>query len=114
MKPDSQQMSTLSDCMTNLKDNGYSIDFTIDDQGLIASDSTKHYQPEDISVENFYRFEGASDPADSSILYAIQTCDGLKGTLSDSYGPEADTDVAPFMARVQEMKKEKNFTQPTE
>ncbi|MES2628290.1 MAG: hypothetical protein V4616_04905 [Bacteroidota bacterium] len=105
-------MTTLSEAMTHLKENGYTIDFTVDETGLIATEgSDKHYQPDEITVGNFYRFEGASDPGDMSILYAIETKDGTKGTLSDSFGPEADPDVAPFMALVTDMKKEKNFTQ---
>ncbi len=111
MKPHPGQMSTLSECMTHLKENGYTVDFTVDEKGLTPIDSEKHYTPEQVTVGNFYRFDGASDPGDSSILYAIETSDGSKGTLSDSFGPEADSDVAPFMAQVQDINKEKNFTQ---
>lgn len=110
MKPTPDQMTTLAEAMTHLKENGYEVDFTIDNRGLTPTGSEKHYTPEEISVENFYRFEGASDPADNSILYAILTIDGKKGTLSDSFGPESDPDVAPFMAKVDEIKKTKNFT----
>lgn len=114
MKPHPGQMSTLSECMTHLKENGYTTDFTVDEKGLTPIGSEKHYSPEQITVGNFYRFEGASDPADMSILYAIETNDGMKGTLSDSFGPSADPDVAPFMAKVDEIKKEKNFTHSEE
>ncbi len=104
-------MSTLSECMTHLKENGYTVDFTVDEKGLTPTGSDKHYSPDQVTVGNFYRFEGDSDPGDASILYAIETSDGQKGTLSDSFGPESDPDVAPFMAQVNDMKKEKNFTQ---
>jgi hypothetical protein len=33
-----------------------------------------------------YRFEGDSNPDDSSIVYAISSNTGLKGTLVDAYG----------------------------
>ncbi len=39
-----------------------------------------------MEVVEFYRFEGASNPDDNSILYAIETSDGLKGLLVDAYG----------------------------
>ena len=57
---------------------------------------------------DFFRFEGQSDPADSAIMYVIETTDGLKGILIDAYGAYADEHVNKFMAEVEEInKKEK-------
>jgi hypothetical protein len=47
--------------------------------------------PEDFVIDKFYRFEGASNPDDSAIVYAISSKDGLKGTLVDAYGVYSDT-----------------------
>jgi hypothetical protein len=41
-------------------------------------------------VDEFYRFEGMTNPDDSSILFAISSSDGLKGTLGDAYGVYAE------------------------
>jgi hypothetical protein len=51
------------------------------------------------------RFEGASDPADNTILYVIETNDGIKGTLVDAYGSYADPKVTTFMEEVAEINK---------
>lgn len=54
--------------------------------------------PEDFEVENVYRFEGMTDPADSSVVYAIECNEGLKGVLVDTYAAFADS-FSPEMAR---------------
>ena len=56
-------------------------------------------------VVDFMRFEGASDPADNTILYVIETTDGVKGTLIDAYGSYADAKVTSFMQEVEEINK---------
>ncbi|NNE76232.1 MAG: phosphoribosylpyrophosphate synthetase, partial [Pricia sp.] len=42
--------------------------------------------PEDFEVDEMHRFEGMSSTDDNSILYAISSKDGIKGTLVDAYG----------------------------
>jgi hypothetical protein len=61
-----------------------------------------------VHVVDFFRFEGESDPADNSILYAIETDDGKKGILSDAYGPYADINVTKFMKQVEDITKKTN------
>jgi hypothetical protein len=46
----------------------------------------KTYRPEDLEILKTFRFEGASDPADSEILYIIRADDGLTGYSQDVYG----------------------------
>jgi len=46
----------------------------------------KSYSPDELTIIKTYRFEGESDPSDSSILYLIQANDGLKGYSLDAYG----------------------------
>jgi len=61
---------------------------------------------------NFYRFEGSSDPADNSILFAIETSDGKHGTLVDAFGPYADTKVTSFIQQVEEINKKTGTPSP--
>jgi len=96
-----EDMKTLSLTLNKLLSKGYDTDFKVEEEGLLKSiQSEKSYKPEDINVVDFYRFEGASDPADNSILYAIETRDGVKGTLVDAFGPYADKKVETFMQEV--------------
>jgi hypothetical protein len=46
----------------------------------------KFYQPEELTIIKTYRFEGDSDPAESSILYLIEANDGLIGYALMAYG----------------------------
>ena len=110
-KIEQHDLETLTSCMEQLRKKGYSEDFTIDDQGITPMGSKKHYKPQQVCIENFYRFEGDTDPADSSILYAIETDDGLRGLITDSYGPQADSFVAGFIKKVEDIHKQSHYTQ---
>ncbi len=75
---------TLSQRMNELKEEGYSIDFNLKDDKITNNNDS--YMPEDFNVDRIFRFEGMTNPADNSILYAISTNDGKKGLLVDGYG----------------------------
>ncbi|MCD2421576.1 hypothetical protein LQ567_02305 [Niabella pedocola] len=68
------------------------------------------YPPDAVSIRNFYRFEGESDPADSAILYLIQTHDGIKGTLLDAYGIYSDKGISNFVGRIRRIRKQQPGT----
>jgi hypothetical protein len=51
-----------------------------------------------VKIVHFYRFEGESNPDDSSIMYAIECNNGEK-EIVDGYGTTADTDTANFMLK---------------
>jgi len=98
-------MKTLVSCLNSLVRNGFEEHFKVTDNGLKALRTGKHYTPTEVTIANFYRFEGDSDPADNSILYAIETKDGLRGTLVDAFGPYADSKVTNFMTEVEKINK---------
>lgn len=102
-------MKSLSLSLNKLVKDGYTENFKATDKGIQALKTNKIYTPGQIQVVDFYRFEGASDPADNSILYAIETDDAVKGTLVDAYGTYADTKVDNFMKQVEAIFK-KNTT----
>ncbi|MGO3236685.1 MAG: phosphoribosylpyrophosphate synthetase [Psychroflexus halocasei] len=77
---------TLSQRMNKLKSEGYTMDFKLTETHLKTTDDKNSFTGEDFIVDNVYRFEGMSNPSDNSILYAITTTDGVKGTLVDGYG----------------------------
>jgi hypothetical protein len=98
-------MRSLTSCLTRIVSDGYTEDFKVTDTGLEALQKHHNYTPNEIQVVNFYRFEGESDPDDNAILYVIETNDGIKGTLVDSYGTYNDSKIAQFMQDVTVMKK---------
>ena len=102
-----QNMTTLSECVTNALESGYAENFTVGSKGLITADGKLIYQPQDITISNFYRFEGYTNPDDNSILYLVETNDGRKGTLIDAYGVYADAEFSNFIRQVDEIHKRK-------
>lgn len=98
-------MKSLTSCLAKIINEGYSEDFKVTDNGLEAVQHQRSYSSEEIQVINFFRFEGESDPGDNAILYVIETNDGIRGTLVDSYGTYNDAKVAHFMEDVILQKK---------
>jgi len=98
-------MKSLSLCLNKMVLEGYNDDFKIADNGLRSLKTEKVYKPEEINVVNFFRFEGQSDPDDNTIMYVIETNDGLKGTLVDAYGPYSDRKLSEFMQQVESFQK---------
>src|SRR5688572_24898814 len=102
---DNSWMKTLTSCVNKIKEDGFKEDFQITKKGLTTFSEAKFYKSEEVRIVNFYRFEGISDPGDNSILYVIETDDGLKGTLVDGYGAYSDSDVSKFIVAVEEIQK---------
>lgn len=82
---DKIEMTTLSSVMEKLRLKRQDNEFTLTEQGFNCN-STKMYQPEDLTIIKTYRFEGDSDPSDNAILYLIEANDGLIGYSIDTYG----------------------------
>lgn len=102
------KMKTLSEGVNESFENGYTENFKVITKGLCTADEKSIYIPQDIAITNFFRFEGYSDPQDNSILYLIETNDGRKGTLVDSYGAQADAKISNFIRDVEDIHKKKN------
>lgn len=101
-------MKSMASCLNKMVLEGYEDDFKISDKGLKSLKTDKVYQPEQINIVNFFRFEGQSDPDDNTIMYVIETTDGSKGTLIDAYGPYADPKLTEFMNYVEGINKKTN------
>lgn len=99
-------MTGMQKCLNKLEEQGYTDQFKVEKKYLQSlTDSKKKYKAKDLNAVNFFRFEGDSDPDDMSILYAIETSDGRKGTLIDAYGNYSDDDTGAFMQDVDISKK---------
>ena len=98
-------MKTLASCLNKISKDGYQENFKVTDQGLQSLETEKTYQPEEVHIVNFYRFEGVSDPSDNAILYVIETVDGAKGSLTDAYGMYADPEIDKFIKDVESIAK---------
>jgi hypothetical protein len=77
---------SLIDALSDLKKRGYTEDFETLNTCLYCGDLDIRLNPEEFTIDESYRFEGDSNPDDSSIVYAITSHTGVKGTLVDAYG----------------------------
>jgi hypothetical protein len=75
---------TVSEAITGLKERGYTLDFNLK-SNCIECDGKK-FNPQDFEITEFHRFEGSSDPGDESIVYAIESPNGMKGVLVNAFG----------------------------
>lgn len=103
--PTPPYLKSLVECHNKMLEDGYTENFTVENNKLINLSTQASYDPADITITNFFRFEGQSDPEDSSIMYVIETKDGKKGTIVDAYGAYADPDVSPFITEVENIQK---------
>ena len=77
---------TLSGAIRDLQRRGYRQDFNVAGTYLRCPATDLVLHPEQFQVREFYRFEGETDPGDESIVYAIESDQGLKGLLVSAYG----------------------------
>jgi hypothetical protein len=91
---------TLASMMDELTLRGFTEHFTLRDGRLRAVANGKTFTADQITISEYHRFEGVSDPDDMSILYAIETGSGLRGTLADAFGVYSDPSVSVFMRDV--------------
>lgn len=82
---------TVSAAIDGLKEKGYVEDFNLKAHCITCTSLDLDLSPSDFVIDQFYRFEGASNPDDSSIVFAISSKDGIKGTLVDAFGVYADS-----------------------
>lgn len=88
---------TLAGALAELVRRGFTEAFQVVDGGLRALGHAEIVKPEDLVIREFYRFEGISDPDDMAILYAMESVNGVRGTLADAFGVYADPETTAVL-----------------
>ncbi|WP_018342330.1 hypothetical protein [Cytophaga aurantiaca] len=107
-KLSSTEMKTLSACTKMLEEKGFNTQFLVSKEGIKSVASDRLYKPEQVSIVDFYRFEGNSDPEDNAIVYAIEAISGERGLLIDAYGSEADANISDFVVHIESIHKKEH------
>jgi len=97
---DPLEPATLASVMEDLIQRGFREHFKVVPEGLRAVEHGKMFPADQVFIAEYHRFEGVSDPDDMSILYALETRSGLRGTLTDAFGVYSDPLVGAFMKDV--------------
>lgn len=91
---------TLTGILDDLARRGFGAHFGVVGNGLRAIEGGKTFSAEELMIREYYRFEGVSDPDDMSIVYAIESLDGTRGTLVDAFGVYSNPAVSTVLERV--------------
>ena len=92
---------TLVDATNDLLKRGYTANLILDGDTIDDNDSGVKMAADDIEIDEFYRFEGASNPDDMSIVYAVSSEKyNLKGVLVNAYGTYADDSSSAIAAKL--------------
>ena len=89
-----------ADALEALRAEGFTASFVPSDGSLHLLGGNREYRPDELAIRAYQRFEGVSDPDDMSIVYAIETRDGVRGTLVDAFGVYANPAVTAVMDQV--------------
>ncbi len=91
---------TMVIALKDLQDRGYDCDFQMSGNSVKCLNSNKLYQPHDMTIVEYHRFEGISNPDDMSVVFVVECKDGAKGTVVSAYGTYADIKLLDFMDKV--------------
>lgn len=80
--------ATVSEAIDQLKKQGYTLDLNLKENHFAAGD--RQYPADEFEITDLYRYEGASDPGDEAVVYALASASGVKGILISGYGISTD------------------------
>jgi hypothetical protein len=92
-------MDTLSEALARLEARGFRESFRAEGGKLRALQADRTFAPSELVVEHVYRFEGASNPDDMAIVFALRSAAGdVRGTFTTEYGAMlSDPEAAEVM-----------------
>lgn len=91
---------TLAEAIEGLRERGFAANFELLNKAFLAVNSGRTFTADQLTIVEHHRFEGASDPDDMAVVYAIEARDGTRGTIADAFGPQANPDLGAFLKNV--------------
>lgn len=83
-------MPTLTERIRELEEEGYTQPLTAENDELCNDTGTLRFEPGMLEIHDHFIFEGSSDPADATILFALcEPKTGTKATWIARRGAEA-------------------------
>jgi hypothetical protein len=91
---------SVREAVQGLKSRGFTANLEMIGNAFRAVDTGKTFVPADLTIVEHHRFEGASDPEELAVVYAIEAHDGTSGVLVDAYGVYANPEISAFLKNV--------------
>ena len=92
-----ESYDTLTEALEAVRKQGFTLVYNLKNDCLKCQQNAIELHPADFDIVDVYRFEGMTDPGDSTVLYTIESNTGQRGTLVDAYGPYSEA-ISPEMA----------------
>ncbi|HEY4326709.1 MAG TPA: phosphoribosylpyrophosphate synthetase [Mucilaginibacter sp.] len=85
----------------DLMKRGYTENLSLEGGTIDDKDKNVQMTADDFEIDEFYRFEGPSNPSDMSIVYAVTSEKyKLKGVLVNAYGTYANNSSSAIEAKL--------------
>jgi len=92
--------TSMAEALQDLVKRGFTANFEYLDKTFRDVDSGRTFQADALTIVEHYRFEGASDPDETSVVYAVESDDGTKGVIADAFGVYASPELGGFLNNV--------------
>jgi hypothetical protein len=93
--------NNLVEATNDLMKRGYTENLSLEGETVDDKDKSIQMAADDFEIDEFYRFEGASNPSDMSIVYAVSSGKyNLKGILVNAYGAYANNSSSAIAAKL--------------
>jgi hypothetical protein len=85
---------------------GYTANLNLSGKYLAGAENNMNLNADEFDIDEIYRFEGETDPADEMIVYAISSgTKGIKGVLVNAFGIYSDQISDDLMAKLKQSHK---------
>ncbi|MBD1392350.1 phosphoribosylpyrophosphate synthetase [Mucilaginibacter glaciei] len=96
-----KNFETLVDATNDLTKRGYDANLSLEGDTVDDKAQDIHMAADDFEIDEFYRFEGQSNPDDAAIVYGISSAKyNLKGILVNAYGTYANDSSSAIGAKL--------------
>jgi len=104
-----QYYDSVAEALNALAAKGYTTDFSLlkEQECIYCHNTSQSLSPDEFVIDEVHRFEGATDPDDEMIVYAISSEQyKIKGTLVNAFGAYADADTSHIIEKLKYRKEE--------
>jgi hypothetical protein len=89
---------TITEALEQLRKRGFTVDFNLKENCIVCH--PHEFNADEFEIVDIYRYEGDTDPADETTVYAIESTNGIKGVLVNGYGASSDSMSAAMLSKL--------------